>query len=183
MVAAEKLGWVDRRCVDRPVGRDRRRDQTRRMGDSKMTREIADWFHRYRWWPWLVILTLLPGILWPGSYWIDVRTHQIASTVVGESPVMLVDQTISHPFYGAWSATIRQWDGGGWTTWCNANGTSNYRPESRFPKVLTLKWWTDEQCHPLPQGRYKVTTRWTVRTPAPLPDKDVVVDSNIFEVR
>lgn len=183
MVAAEKLGWVDRRCVDRPVGRDRRRNQTRRMGDTKMTREIADWFHRYRWWPWLFTLIVMPPLAWPSSFWFDVDAVSVSSAPVGSPLHMTVDRKIKRPFRGSWQTTVRQWDGAGWVTWCNARGASNYRPESRFPKDLSLQWWTDGQCHPVPQGRYKITTTWIIRDIQWMPDKTVTADSNIFEVR
>ena len=180
MVSAEKLGWVDRRCADRDVGQHRRRGEIHRL-DQEMTRTVADWLYRFRWWPWLVTLLLLPPMLWPAAWWIHVKDVMIRSAAYGSPLPMVVDREVRRPFLGEWHVTIRQWDGAGWLTWCNASGRSNYRPDARYPKNLSLQWWTDGQCHPLPVGRYKVTTAWTVEGDL-LPDKHVAVDSNIFEV-
>lgn len=182
MVAAEKFGWVDRRRVHRPVGRDRRLSKTHRLGNAKMKRDILDWFYKYRWWPWLFTLLLIPGHLWPTSYWLEIRSLAIQSAYFGQPLPMQIERTISHNFRGTWNATIRQWDGNGWVTWCNAQGRSNYRPEAKFPKDLSLKWWTDGQCYPLPAGRYKVSTSWLIETPTWMPDKVVTMESNVFEV-
>ena len=147
-----------------------------------MTRLIADWMYRHRWWPWLFTLLILPLQLWPASWWLEVSTVQITSAKYGEPLPMLVDRKIHRAFSGTWHATIRQWDGTGWVTWCNADGKSNYRPEAKFPKNLALQWWTSGQCHPLPAGRYKMTTTWSILDLGFLPDRAISVDSNIFEV-
>lgn len=181
MVKAEILGWVDRRNADRNVGQHRRRGEVSRL-DPKMTRTVADWLYRYRWWPWLVTILLLPLMLWPASYWLDVQAIVVRSAQVGQPLSMVVDREVRRPFLGNWHVTIRQWDGAGWLTWCNASGKSNYRKDARYPKDLALQWWTDGQCHPLPPGRYKVTTAWTIQNEGLVPDKIVVADSNIFEV-
>lgn len=181
MVAAEILGWVDRRRVDRDVGKHRRRGETSGV-DQKMTRTVADWLHLYRWWPWLFTLLLLPPLAWPASWWFAVEGVVVAATPAGASPHMTVDREIKRPFRGSWQSTIRQWDGLGWVTWCNAQGASNYRPDSRFPKDLDLRWWTDGQCHPIPAGRYKITTTWIIQDIQWMPDKAITIDSNIFEV-
>lgn len=180
MVAAEKFGWVDRRHADCDVGQRRRRGEIHRL-DQEMTRTVADWLYRFRWWPWLVTLLLLPPMLWPAAWWIQVKDVMISSAAYGNPLPMVVDREVLRPFLGEWQVTIRQWDGAGWLTWCNASGRSNYRPDTRYPRNLSLQWWTDGQCHPLPVGRYRVTTAWTVEGDL-LPDKRIVVDSNIFEV-
>jgi hypothetical protein len=146
-----------------------------------MTRKIADWLHHYRTIPWVVIVLLLPAGLWPASWWMDVRDVSLSDSRHGEQIVMTVDRQVHHAFRGHWSVTVRQWDGAGWVTYCNAQGSSNYRADARFPVPLTLKWWTDGQCYDLSPGRYRITTRWVIDTA--LPDKEVTVDSNVFEVR
>lgn len=180
MVAAEKLGWVDRRCTDRDVGQHRRRGEIHRL-DTKMTRTVADWLYRFRLWPWAITIPFLPALLWPSGWWLEVKDVVIRSAAQGTPLSMTVDRQIKRSFLGTWQVTIRQWDGAGWLTWCNASGRSNYNPEARYPRNLSLQWWTDGACHPLPAGRYRVTTTWTVQGNL-LPDKHVVVDSNIFEV-
>jgi len=146
-----------------------------------MTMRIADWLHRYRLIPWLVIALFLPVGLWPASWWFEVKEINFSNTRQGEAIVMAVDRKVNRGFKGQWSVTVRQWDGAGWLTYCNASGASNYRTESRFPVPLTLKWWTDGQCHELPVGRYKVTTSWEID--AAVLGKSITIDSNIFEVR
>ena len=68
MGAAESFGWVDRRCADVPVGRDRRGAKSRRVGDKKMNRTLADWLYRYRWWPWVVAIPILAITVVPSEY-------------------------------------------------------------------------------------------------------------------
>ena len=147
-----------------------------------MTRKTADWLYKHRWWPWTLTLLLLPIQLWPPSFWLDIHSVVVSSVKVGNPVTMVVEREIKRPFRGAWNVTVRQWDGSGWVTYCNANGASNYRPDARFPKDLSLQWWTDGQCHPVPQGRYKITTTWIIRDIQWMPDKTVTADSNIFEV-
>ena len=181
MGAAEVIGWVDRRSANRDVGHRRRRGETARLG-SPMTRKTADWLHQYRWWPWLFTLLILPIQMWSPSFWLDIHSVSVSNTTVGNPVTMVVEREIKRPFRGAWNATIMQWDGSGWVTFCNAYGSSNYRTEARFPVPLTLKWWTDAQCHELPAGRYKMHTTWRVLDLPLMPDKIVEVDSNVFEV-
>jgi len=181
MGAAEIIGWVDRRSANRDVGHRRRRGETHRL-DSPMTRKTADWLYKHRWWPWLLTLLLLPIQLWPPSYWFEVLSVLVSSVKQGDPVTMVVEREVKRPFRGAWGVTMRQWDGAGWVTYCNASGSSNYRPDARFPKDLSLQWWTDGQCHPVPQGRYKITTTWIIRDIQWMPDKTVTADSNIFEV-
>lgn len=181
MVAAKVFGWVDRRHHDCDVGQRRRRGEVPRL-DKKMTRSVADWLYHYRWWPWGITVLFLPLLVWPASYWMEVRDVEIRSAPFGQPLPMVVDREIKRPFLGSWHVTIRQWDGLGWLTWCNADGRSNYRADARFPRDLALQWWTDGQCHPLQAGRYRVTTTWTIHSSGFLPDKTVTADSNIFEV-
>ena len=177
--AIKELGWVDRRRSDRDVGRYRRRGEVSRL-DEKMTRRIADWLYSYRLIPWLITAALLPALMWPASWWFDVKSIHVQNTWSGERIGMIVDRKINRPFRGEWQVTIRSWDGSGWVTWCNASGASHYATEAKFPKMLTLDWWTNGQCHPLPSGRYMMQTSW--RIAAPVQDKMVSVDSNVFEV-
>lgn len=147
-----------------------------------MTRRVLDWMHAYRLFPWAVTAMLLPSLLWPASWWLDVREVSIRSASYGKPLPMVVDREVKRGFLAEWQVTIRQWDGAGWLTWCNAEGKSNYRPDARYPKDLALQWWTDGACHPVPPGRYRVTTTWVIPVGALLPDKVVSVDSNVFEV-
>lgn len=183
MGASEILGWVDRRGPDSVLGGLGRRNSDRGLVGQTMTREQSDWLYRYRWWPWVLVAIVLPLKLWPAGWWLDVDVVQVQSARVGDPIPMLVEREIRRPFHGEWNITVRQWDGSGWLTYCNARGMSNYQPGARFPKALTLQWWTDGQCHPLPVGRYKITTHWTINAITMFDDPEVVIDSNIFEVR
>lgn len=129
---------------------------------------------------WLALLAAVH--LWPASWWLDVRSVRISDAAHGDSPAMLVERTISREFKGTWQITVRRWDGG-WVVWCNASGTSNYKPSASLPPALTLRWWTDGQCHPLDAGKYTVTTTWTILGHGLAPDRLIKIDSNIFEVR
>lgn len=147
-----------------------------------MTRRVLDWLHAYRLFPWIITALILPAMAWPASWWLDVREVAIRSAPYGQPLSMVVDREIKRPFLGEWQVTIRQWDGSGWATWCNATGQSNYREDARYPRDLSLQWWTDGACHPVPVGRHRVTTTWTIKGPGYLPDKHAVSESNIFEV-
>lgn len=181
MVTAEIFGWLDRRIADISVGLRRRWYEVPRLDAPQvMPRPVVDWLHRFQAIPWAVAGLLLPVLMWPASWWFEVRAVDVKSAHFGEPVEMAVDRSINRSFAGKWSVTVRQWDGSGWVAWCNATGQSNYREGARFPVPLTLKWWTDGQCTPLPAGRYKLTTAWLIDTM--LPDKTVVVDSNVFQI-
>jgi hypothetical protein len=184
MVAGKIFGWVDRRSADVPVGSDRRHLQAIGLARKKVrTRKVLDWLHLWRFWPIAATVILLPVLLWPASYWYDVKEIRVGSSTFGEPIPLVVDRQIKRPFYGEWSITIRQWDGGGWPVWCNAQGVSNYQAGAKLPKDLSLQWWTAGQCYPVPIGRYKVTTTWRIMSSPLLPTKVVSMESNIFEVR
>ena len=185
MGAAKVLEWVDRRVADCVVGWHRRSYEIHRVAPTEitiMTRSIADWLYRYRWWPWVITALLLPLQLWPASWWLDVRSVNIRSAPVGEPLLMMVERTVKRDFRGSWNVTLRRWDGNGWVTWCNATGRTNYRNEATLPKNLALQWWTDGACHPLPVGRYKTSTSWSIESPSFMPNKTTVAESNVFEV-
>lgn len=146
-----------------------------------MSRTVADWLYRYRWWPWVVTLPLLPAMLWPASWWFDVRKIYIADVRVGTDIPIVIDRTIKRPFHANWSVSIRQWDAG-WTVHCVANGEQTYKPDARLPKAPTLRWWTWDRCHPLPPGRYEVVTTWRLDIPYIWATKHVEISSNVFEV-
>ena len=126
--------------------------------------------------------------LWPASYWFEVRSVNAGPARVGESMPMLVNRETHRSFDGSWVATVRVWEdigqeGSGWVVYCTATGSVRYTPDSKLPRDLTLKWWTDGKCPSLDAGRYVITTTWTIHPAlAILPAKRVSADSNIFEV-
>lgn len=138
-------------------------------------------------WPFLFGAFAAAVMMWSAhlvspTHWLDVRSVRVFDARVGHPVAMAVDRTIVRDFRGQWLVTIRRQGFGGWETWCNASGSANYSTEAQFPDPLTLQWWTYPDCHPLPAGRYVMRTAWTVMGLGPLPDKEVRVDSNIFEV-
>ena len=126
--------------------------------------------------------------LWPASFWFEVHSVNAGPARVGESVPMLVDRATHRSFDGSWVATVKTWEetgavGSGWVVYCTATGSAKYAPDSKLPRGLTLKWWTDGKCPSLDAGRYVITTTWTIQpTLAILPAKRVSADSNIFEV-
>jgi hypothetical protein len=118
----------------------------------------------------------------PIDIWMVVNRIYIADGKNSAQLEMAVNRIIKRDFFATRNTTIRRWEEGGWVTRCDARGEGNYRKGAKFPKVLTLAWWTENQCHPLPVGKYIITTTWTVSGLGIVPDKSLAVDSNIFEV-
>ena len=140
-----------------------------------------------RWIPSFVSVLIFSTILaiaysWPPHYWMDVKTVQVDDSKIGEEIPMTVRREIYRAFKGNWVVTIRRFEGD-WTVWCNATGVSNYNEQATLPKDLTMKWWTSGQCYPLPPGKYQVTTSWEINHTSMLPNKLIVSESNIFEVK
>lgn len=118
---------------------------------------------------------------WPSSWWLTVR-HVIAFDGPATAPVVMdVNRTIQRAFIADWSVLIRRWNGARWVVYCAANGGGEYRPDADLPDPVTLDWWTNGQCTTPVQGRYLISTVWTIRGGA-LPDKVVRAESNVFEV-
>ena len=130
---------------------------------------------------WLAIGTAVLQ-LWPASYWFDVRRVYVSDPVLLGNAEMAVTREIKREFFARWHVTIKQWDGG-WVSWCSANGAGNYTKQSKLPKHLDVAWWTTGQCPKMPLGKYYITTVWNIEIPGLMPDKRIVVDSNVFDVR
>lgn len=120
---------------------------------------------------------------WPASYWIEVRSVRVFDSQSGDPVVMAVDRTINREFEGHWVASIRRLEGGQWVAYCTAYGMANYEPGASLPDPLVLQWWTAQDCHPLPVGKYIVKTTWRIKGANLLPDKVQIATSNIFEVK
>lgn len=119
---------------------------------------------------------------WPPSWWVEVGTVHIEDSRAGEPIHMVVTREIKREYIGSWVVSIRRWEGG-WVTHCSATSATVYYPDAKLPKDLTLAWWTQDQCSNLPVGKYYASTAWTILLPGLLPDKQVIVGSNVFEVR
>lgn len=121
-------------------------------------------------------------ILWPASWWLDVRRVLVFDGLADAAVIMDVDRTIHRSFLADWSVIVRRYGDGAWTVTCTARGTSDYKPEAALPDPLTLDWWTDGRCPTLERGRYMVSTIWTVRGEYGLPDKVIQTASNVFTI-
>lgn len=146
-----------------------------------MTRRIVNY------WQYIVASMLflaMMGILqfFPSSFWFEVRSVNISNGRVGQDIQMQVDRTIVRDFHALWGATVRKWDGSGWVTICNASGSGNYRTIAKFPKPLTVDWWTWGQCKINGPGRYHIETVWNIDGLGLMPDKQVSAMSNVFDV-
>lgn len=123
------------------------------------------------------------AFFWPASWWLRVDLVQAGPAKVAQQVPMIVERTISRPFFAEWTATVRRFTPGGWSWHCGGQGQSVYREGSELPDELTLEWWTGGGCKTLPEGRYVVETSWIIEpTVGFLPPKRVYATSNIFEV-
>lgn len=98
----------------------------------------------------------------PASYWYQPRAIIVADADEAQPIVLLVDRVIRRPFRGEWNVTIRRRERHGWVVFCSASGQTIYSPSSVLPETLTLSWWTDGQCEPLPAGEYTIYSTWTI---------------------
>jgi hypothetical protein len=133
----------------------------------------------------LSVLALLfaAAFWWPTSFWLDYKSVAIDTVRVGEPITMTADREVVRPFLGTWTATVKEWNGGWESRTCAGNGKTIYTPDSKLPNNLTLAWWMGQTCAELPAGKYKVITTWVIDLPAPIPNKRVTIESNVFEVR
>lgn len=111
--------------------------------------------------------TALAFVLFPPSYWIEVRSVVIEDGIVGEPVALRVDRDIHHAFKGRYDVYIRTLPGQ--TAFCEATGRIRYRPDATLPDPVTLEWWaySDVRCHGanLPAGQYSMKTCWTIELP------------------
>lgn len=119
---------------------------------------------------------------WPASWWFDAGPMRIADAREGEPVLIEWDRTIHRPFVGDWSVVVRRVAPRSLTVQCEARGVVDYLPTATLPEPLTLEWWTSGQCPALTPGRYRVSTIWTIRTPALGVNRQVVVTSNEFTI-
>lgn len=143
------------------------------------------------WWRYTIVAGILFMLMaaaqewrsWvPPEFWFEVRSVEIADTVVGTSPRMDLDRVIRRPFSARWIVTVmREGPGGGFYTSCTAVGSHDYRPENALPPDLDLDWWTWPRVCDLPVGTYRVHAAWFLRVDS-WPPKSVRTQSNVFTV-
>lgn len=101
-------------------------------------------------WMFLALWALPPGI------WFRIDTFEVMDAPPGET-LIIYDRTIRFPFPGRYDVTI--WDAEGVIV-CNAGSPVSYSPSAKLPRSVTLDWWTDGDCGPLPEGTYRIRTVW-----------------------
>lgn len=134
----------------------------------------------------LLIVSLVAAVswFWPASFWFHVKRVHIESAPLGKPLLMLVDREINFSTLINYQVTIHQWKGGDWRYYCRMHSgePQMYKAMAVYPDELTLQWWTDGKCHPLPKGQFMVTTTWTLHDLVFFFDKRTTVESNIFSV-
>ena len=145
--------------------------------------------------PWLkwpvafgvLCVPVLAALLWPMSFWLEVRTVHVNDARADEPITMLVDREIKRGFFGTYNVTVHRWTNRGPEAYCTARGEEwDYAAGAVYPVPLTLRWWVGgkRECSALPPGQYQVTTRWVnLGNFLPLPAKSLTVVSNIFTVQ
>lgn len=119
----------------------------------------------------------------PASYWLEVREVQAGPSTEYMSVPMSVDRVVHRKFFGTWKVVVKRFGVVGWVSYCDADGSSWYTPDSELPAKLDLDWWTSGTCKVLTKGDYIIDTVWRVDTGIPgMPTKIVESRSNIFKV-
>lgn len=129
---------------------------------------------------WLV--TLFLSYTSSADRWLAVRTLQVSSAKVGEEIPLIVDRDILKSFRGDWRITVFEWVDSQWVVSCAATGSRYYTADTVFPVDMTLSRWTSNKCVALPRGKYKIVVQWDLDVLPILPNKSLVVTSNIFEI-
>ena len=131
----------------------------------------------------LLVVAIVIQFLPTASWWFEVRSIRVFDAKEGEPVPMAVDRSINRPFRGQWVTSIRRLENNGWVMYCSVDGATNYSPKASLPDPLYLNWWTSPGCNPIPAGKYILETDWLIKNTGVLPDKEVNVISNIFEVK
>lgn len=139
----------------------------------------------FRWGPWPVALWIVGTELIPTSYWFEVKSIVVSDTVAGVPPAIVIDRTISHPFFAWWAVSVRKTvkhDGKlMYEQVCYAAGSGDYKPTARIPADANLDWWTRPIKCDLKPGQYVLSTRWEMDVLG-FRNRAVTVDSNPFYV-
>ncbi len=125
--------------------------------------------------------------IFPTSYWFEVRNISVDDIVYGKPVILEVDRSINREFYADWTVNVRRIkDANGinrkFIACPPGVGGGDYLPEAAFPDKITLVWWSgNADCFPLPVGKYRIETVWTIHTVL-MGDRVVRAYSNEFEV-
>lgn len=132
---------------------------------------------------WFSLLSIAAVLnLTPASAWLRVGAVYVYDTQAGQQPRMRVAREIIRPNRAEWIATVQRREShGGYSAYCTATGSADYREDDAVPDDLRLSWWTFPVRCDLPPGVYRVITLWRIAPPG-FPPKEVRSKSNDFRV-
>jgi hypothetical protein len=125
----------------------------------------------------MATVAFIVSYLLPASIWFEVRQVAVSQPLYEGDPVtMIIDRTINRSFEGEFEVTVRNADTN--IVHCNGDGGLRYVPSARVPNPITLDWWANAPCEPVPAGRWVLETTWWVEwTPVDALDKVVIFDT------
>lgn len=95
------------------------------------------------------------------SKWFDPGSIIVETVEQGEVPSISYNRNIKRDTIISYNTRI--FDVKTNSVVCNSpsSGRNIFRMDAQLPENLDLAWWTDEECHELPAGTYRMTTCWT----------------------
>lgn len=142
----------------------------------------------------LIVAALLAGtysavVAVPVSWWLDVRSVEVASAATPAEVTLKVNRAIRRAFSGSFVVTVRRNPGGSFVCSTGSSTPINYRPHAEMPDPLYLWWWLGSKaslasCDDFVPGGYLLETCWTVLRPfwGLVPEKTWCIDSNGFKI-
>lgn len=127
----------------------------------------------------------------PVGEWLQIEAIEVADSIDGACPKMMVQRSIHKPFEGKWRVEAEKKVGGLYVFRRIAIGENSYTPDAKLPANLDLGWWTlDGFCKEinggyrvaLDKGVYRINTTWIIE-PEHFPPKRLSINSNDFEIR
>jgi hypothetical protein len=117
--------------------------------------------------------------------WFTVNKLYVPNTTAGEDPIITYDRTIKEPFRGFWVTEVQRLDesSGAFTLECSGSGINDYEIVDYIPNnQVRWSWYVGNKCSNLTPGQYRLRSSWKMRRSS-WPDKEVVVYSNLFQIR
>lgn len=123
------------------------------------------------------------GWIAPVSPWLTFTQVYVYDADFGAPVHMEVTQEVRRDFNGAYHVVVRNVADN--SAVCDYHTPFEYKSENSPQDPLTLYWWSnDVRCKILPIGAYYVeTTRWVERFGGLIPDGQISVISNVFEIK
>jgi hypothetical protein len=117
----------------------------------------------------------------PASYWLTVDEITVHDGPRDPDLIFLhVDRTIHRHFAADWLVEIEAKRGDRYTPICTRRGSNDYSTDATLPVPLNLSWWMNSDNCVIPQGRYRLVTRWDLDIGS---GKTVRKKSNDFSIR